>query len=98
LAEDTDKNTHTDAETVLAGSRRDGRESHDACLVIIRGARLGSRIVLGHKPVVIGRSIEADFQISERSISRSHCRIFRDDGRYWLEDLQSTNNTFLNEE
>ena len=98
MAEDTDKNTHTDAETVLAGSRRDGSESHDACLVIIRGARLGSRIVLGDKPVVIGRSIEADFQISERSISRSHCRIFREDGRYWLEDLQSTNNTFLNEE
>ncbi len=98
MSQESDKITRTDAETVVAGPRRDSRESHDACLVIIRGARLGSRIVLGDKPVVIGRSIEADFQISERSISRRHCRIFREEDRYWLEDLRSTNRTFLNEE
>ncbi len=98
MSQESDKITRTDSETVVAGPRRETRESHDACMVIIRGARLGSRIVLGDKPVVIGRSIEADFQISERSISRRHCRISREEDRYWLEDLKSTNRTYLNEE
>jgi len=98
LGEDTQRDRSTDQETLLAGSRQQTRDNHDACLVIIRGARLGSRIVLGDKPVVIGRSIEVDFQISDRSISRRHCRVFQDDGRFWLEDLGSTNHTFLNDE
>lgn len=98
MAEETDRSTRTDVETVVAGTRQDTRDSHEACLVIIRGPRLGSRIVLREKPVVIGRSIEADFQISERSISRRHCRVYREDSRFWIEDLNSTNHTFLNEE
>ena len=98
MTDETDKSTRTDVETVLASSRQESGETHDACMVIIRGARLGSRIVLGDRPVVIGRSIEADFQISERSISRRHCRVYREDGRCWVEDLNSTNHTFLNEE
>ncbi|MFW5927453.1 MAG: GGDEF domain-containing protein, partial [Wenzhouxiangella sp.] len=70
---------------------------HKACLVVIRGARLGSQVVLDERPVVIGRSIEADFQISERSISRRHCRVYRDGGQYRIEDLGSTNHTYLND-
>ena len=98
MSEETSKSTRTDVETVVAGSRQETRDSHDACLVIIRGPRLGSRVVLGDKPVVLGRSVESDFQISERSISRRHCRIYREAGRFWVEDLNSTNHTFLNDE
>ncbi|QOC23286.1 diguanylate cyclase [Wenzhouxiangella sp. AB-CW3] len=98
MVDKTDKSTRTDSETVIAGTRRETRDNHDACLVIIRGPRLGSRIVLGRKPVVIGRSIDSDFQISERSISRQHCRIIAEGDRYWIEDLGSTNQTYLNED
>lgn len=83
---------------MLLGTRRSVGERHEACLVIIRGARLGSRIVPGRKPLVIGRAVDADFQISERSISRAHCRIVHEDDRYWVEDLGSTNHTWLNDE
>lgn len=83
---------------MLLGSGRASDERHDACLVIIRGARLGSRLLPGEEPLVIGRAVDTDFQISERSISREHCRIFREDGRYWVEDLGSTNHTWLNDE
>ena len=48
--------------------------------------------------MVIGRGSEADFQIASRSVSRSHCRIFARDGSLWIEDLRSTNQTFVNEE
>lgn len=98
LNEDTDRNAHADSETDLERSRREAAEAHEACLVIIRGARLGSRIVLSQGPVVIGRSLEADFQISDSSISREHCRVFEQGRRYWVLDLQSTNGTFVNEE
>jgi diguanylate cyclase (GGDEF)-like protein len=97
MTSDTDRYP-TDGETVLLGSRRGGHERHEACLVIIRGARLGSRIVPGDKPLVIGRAVDADFQISDRSISRRHCRIFHEDARYWIADLDSTNHTWLNDE
>lgn len=83
---------------MLLGTSRARDERHEACLVIIRGARLGSRIVPGDEPLVIGRAVDADFQIAERSISRQHCRIFREEGRYWIEDMGSTNHTWLNDE
>lgn len=98
LTESTDEQNQTDSDTELQGSRPETRPDHEACLVIIRGARLGSRIVLGEEPVVIGRSSEADFQISDRSISRQHCRVYEKDGRCWIEDLESTNHTYLNNE
>lgn len=97
MIDESKQDTRTDSETVVVGTRRDMPETHEACLVIIRGARLGSRVVLGSRSVVIGRSIDTDFQISEKSISRSHCRVFEEDGRYWIEDLNSTNHTYLND-
>ncbi len=98
MSKDTDRLSSTEGETVLLGTTRARDERHEACLVIIRGARLGSRLVPGDEPLVIGRAVEADFQISDRSISRQHCRIFREDGHYWVEDLGSTNHTWLNDE
>lgn len=98
LSKDSNRQAPTDGETFLLGTGRPRDERHEPCLVIIRGARLGSRIVPGPEPLVIGRAVDADFQISERSISRQHCRIYRDEGRYWIEDLGSTNRTWLNDE
>jgi diguanylate cyclase (GGDEF)-like protein len=98
VGKDRHRQPPTDGETVLLGTSRAPHERHEACLVIIRGARLGSRLVPGREPLVIGRAVDADFQISERSISREHCRIVFEGGRYWIEDLGSTNHTWLNDE
>lgn len=98
MSKESNHQPPTDGETFLLGTSRASDERHEACLVIIRGARLGSRIVPGAEPLIIGRAVDADFQISERSISRQHCRVFRADGRYWVEDLGSTNHTWLNDE
>ena len=40
---------------------------------------------------VIGRSSKADLTVPDRSMSRMHARIFRDDGTWHIEDLGSRN-------
>ncbi len=84
---------------VLPSSDVEQAERHGACLVVILGDRLGARLELepNQSAMVIGRGTDADFQIASLSISRRHCRIVPHDGRYWIEDLQSTNHTFVNE-
>ena len=95
MEDNTDRNLTSDLETRRT-DRSGGAGDHDACLVVISGARLGARIVPGNGSVVIGRDVGADFQISERSVSRRHCRVFLEDGRFWIEDLDSTNGTRVN--
>lgn len=78
--------------------RRVGAGEVPACLVVLQGQRLGQRINLGDEPLIIGRAPEADFQIIERSVSREHCRITREPAGYRINDLDSTNKTFLNDQ
>ena len=43
-----------------------------------------------------GRSDEADVQIDSTKVSREHAQILREERRYLIRDLQSTNGTFVN--
>ena len=45
----------------------------------------------------IGRSGEADVRIEDRYASGVHARIFSRDGRTYVEDMNSTNGTLLND-
>ncbi|MGE5409217.1 MAG: FHA domain-containing protein [Syntrophothermus sp.] len=44
----------------------------------------------------IGRSKDADVRISDRYASSIHARVFERGGRYYVEDMNSTNGTLLN--
>jgi hypothetical protein len=44
----------------------------------------------------IGRSKEADVQIDDRYASSLHARVFSREGRFYVEDMNSTNGTLLN--
>lgn len=82
--------------TMLSGGPRNpGPRS--ACVVVIHGEGLGRRADIGDAPVLVGRSQEADLVISHKSVSRAHCRIWLEDGRYRLRDLGATNRTRLND-
>lgn len=54
------------------------------------------RILLEHFPFTIGRSETADFQVNSGRVSREHAAILQEGRAYRLQDLQSTNGTFLN--
>jgi diguanylate cyclase (GGDEF)-like protein len=70
-----------------------------ACLVHIypSGPQMGTRYPLGGEPFVLGRDPDSGICIADRSVSRQHARIWRDEDGYVAEDLQSTNGTFIND-
>jgi diguanylate cyclase (GGDEF)-like protein len=68
-----------------------------ACLVVIYGPELGKRSTLSRAPFEIGRSSKADLPIDQESISRHHARISFDGNCHVIEDLGSTNGTFVND-
>ncbi|MFO0685964.1 MAG: GGDEF domain-containing protein [Sandaracinus sp.] len=70
--------------------------SRRGVLVIVTGPRPGSMIVIGEgQDFVLGRTTEASYAIDDDSLSRRHARFFRLAGKYAIEDLKSTNGTFV---
>lgn len=47
---------------------------------------------------LIGKSAKVDVQIDKDTVSHLHARIEHQDGTYYIEDLNSTNGTYVNEE
>ena len=48
--------------------------------------------------IIIGRDPLCDLELSNDTISAQHSKISYELGQWWLDDLDSTNGTFLNEE
>ena len=72
----------------------------DACLVNLHppGPDIGRRIPLSSLQYIVGRDADAGFVVGRSSVSRQHARLFcDDDGTWFVEDLNSTNGTFVNE-
>lgn len=45
---------------------------------------------------VIGRGNKCTLRLPDKYLSVRHCRIYKSDGSFFIEDLGSTNGTFLN--
>jgi hypothetical protein len=56
----------------------------------------GRRTVLSGSKVVIGRSRDCDIVVSDPNVSRRHAELRRDDGRWTIFDLGSTNGIKVN--
>jgi pSer/pThr/pTyr-binding forkhead associated (FHA) protein len=52
-------------------------------------------LVLNQKAILIGRGEDCDLQFEDEWISRHHCKIWAEGSNIWVEDLTSTNGTFL---
>jgi pSer/pThr/pTyr-binding forkhead associated (FHA) protein len=47
---------------------------------------------------VVGRGAECDLRLDDTYVSQEHARIFAKDSSWYVEDLGSTNGTFVNEQ
>jgi pSer/pThr/pTyr-binding forkhead associated (FHA) protein len=77
--------------------RSNARAASDAWLVVQTGGGLdpGERFDL-FGGASVGRSSDADVRIEDRYASQIHARLYSRGGSYYVEDMNSTNGTFLN--
>lgn len=87
--------SNTDRATIMVGP--DGEAiDRPPRLIVVSGVFLGQELEIGDEPVVIGRAIEATLSLQHPSVSRSHCRLWQEGEHFFIEDLGSTNKTYLN--
>lgn len=65
-----------------------------AVLVRLDGALAGQTTSVGQDGVTIGRGRKAHVRADDEAISRQHARIVHQGGRYYVEDLGSSNGTY----
>ncbi len=78
----------------VARRRRSGHLSLEFIEPEVRG---GERIEVS-SPITLGRSAECDVSVQDTYISSRHARLTNDNGELSIEDLGSTNGTYVNQE
>jgi pSer/pThr/pTyr-binding forkhead associated (FHA) protein len=71
------------------------RRAEPARLVITQGARAGTTLDLVGTEIVMGRGNDVTLPLGDDYSSGRHARLFSQNGQWFVEDLGSTNGTFL---
>jgi len=71
----------------------------EACLVLIYppGPNMGKKFALEEDEIVVGRGSDCTIQVDRDSVSRRHARLFRSGNGWEVEDLGSTNGSYIND-
>ena len=83
------------SEARAAGRPPKGAKSSARKLVVTEGALAGTSIKLGDTPVTLGRADDSTLVLTDDYASTRHARLSPDGGSWVLEDLGSTNGTYL---
>lgn len=67
-------------------------------LVITEGPLSGTLIPLGTTPIIIGRAPDATIVLEDDFVSTHHTQLIPRDGRWLVEDMGSTNGTWIGHE
>ncbi|MEI6137129.1 MAG: FHA domain-containing protein [Chloroflexota bacterium] len=67
----------------------------DAARAVAEAGALVGRSYALHGPMLVGRGPRNSIVLPEQHVSSRHARLFPHDGAWWVEDLDSTNGTFI---
>jgi hypothetical protein len=76
------------------GSKR-GRGRIPRQLIVTHGALAGTRVSLDSRPILIGRADDSTLVLDDDYASTRHARIAQQGDEWYVEDLGSTNGTYL---
>jgi pSer/pThr/pTyr-binding forkhead associated (FHA) protein len=72
--------------------KRRGSPTH---VVVTEGSNVGERADLDHAPILIGRGSDAAIRLDDDYVSTRHARIAASGDQWFVEDLGSTNGTYI---
>ena len=64
-------------------------------VVVVEGANEGESALLDHAPILIGRGPDAGIRLDDDYVSTRHARIASSGDQWFVEDLGSTNGTYI---
>src|SRR5260370_35649115 len=67
-----------------------------AFLVPLKGADTGRQFSLEQDVMVLGRQTDSAICLESQAVSRHHARILRVDSSFFVEDMGSSNGTYIN--
>lgn len=67
----------------------------ETTIKMVSGAMRGTEVPIRNPVVTLGRSSDADIQVHDVLISRVHCKLIWEDKQWYIEDLGSTNGTWM---
>lgn len=73
------------------------RRSAPTRLVVTEGPLRGTTLPLGNSAVLIGRAPSCTLVLDDDYSSSQHARVFQQDGTWYVEDMGSTNGTFVDD-
>jgi pSer/pThr/pTyr-binding forkhead associated (FHA) protein len=72
--------------------KRRGSPTH---VIVTEGSNVGQRAELDHAPILIGRGSDAGIKLDDDYVSTRHARIAASGDQWFVEDLGSTNGTYI---
>ncbi|MFC5281679.1 FHA domain-containing protein [Arcanobacterium canis] len=67
-------------------------------LVVVAGPLTGTTLPLGSASITVGRSPDSALVLDDGFASSRHARFYNENGQWWIEDLSSTNGTWVGTE